>query len=80
MAAYWLRIRALIRRRRLERDLDEELAFHLAMRTADYAAGGGISALSVLLELVLSCAPAKNTLRVRALARWGHGLQALWPQ
>ncbi len=28
----WLRIKALVRRRRLERDLDDELRFHLAMR------------------------------------------------
>ena len=31
---------ALIRRRRLDRDLDDELAFHLAMREADYRAAG----------------------------------------
>jgi hypothetical protein len=30
----WLRTKALIRRQRLERDLDEEVAFHLAMREA----------------------------------------------
>src|SRR6266852_2550492 len=28
----WTRIRALLRRKQLEKDLDEELAFHLAMR------------------------------------------------
>src|SRR5258707_681356 len=28
----WARIRALVRRKQLEKDLDEELAFHLAMR------------------------------------------------
>jgi len=28
----WLRLRALLRRRQLERDLEDELAFHLAMR------------------------------------------------
>jgi len=31
---------ALVRRRRLERDLDEEVAFHLAMREADYRRAG----------------------------------------
>ncbi len=30
--AIWLRIRALFRRRQLDRDLDDELQFHLAMR------------------------------------------------
>src|SRR5262249_42444232 len=34
------RIAALLRRRRLERDLDDELAFHLAMREADYRRDG----------------------------------------
>src|SRR5512142_1943599 len=28
----WLRLKALLRRGRLERDLDDEMAFHLAMR------------------------------------------------
>jgi predicted permease len=36
----WHRLGALFRRRRLERDLDEELAFHLAMREADYRRAG----------------------------------------
>src|SRR5215217_7992990 len=36
----WHRLAALFRRRRLERDLDEELAFHLAMREADYQHAG----------------------------------------
>ena len=30
--AFWLRLKALVRRRELDRDLDDELAFHLAMR------------------------------------------------
>jgi len=34
------RLRALFRRRQLERDLDDELAFHLAMRQTDNAARG----------------------------------------
>ena len=34
------RLAALLRRRRLERDLDEELAFHLAMREAEYRRDG----------------------------------------
>jgi putative ABC transport system permease protein len=32
MTALWLRIKALVYRRRLERDLDDELQFHVAMR------------------------------------------------
>lgn len=34
----WHRLTAILRRRRLDRDLDEELDFHLAMREADLAA------------------------------------------
>jgi hypothetical protein len=37
---FWLRFVAVFRRRRLERDLDDEVAFHLAMREADLRAGG----------------------------------------
>jgi hypothetical protein len=37
---FWHRLIALVRRRRLERDLDEELAFHIAMREADYRRDG----------------------------------------
>ena len=33
LTAIWLRIKALVARRKLDRDLEEELAFHLAMRT-----------------------------------------------
>ena len=36
----WLRVRALWLRRRLDRDLEEELAFHLAMREERYRAEG----------------------------------------
>jgi predicted permease len=36
LSASWLRAKALIHRRRLDRDLDEELAFHLAMRAQKY--------------------------------------------
>ncbi|MBZ5724768.1 MAG: ABC transporter permease [Acidobacteriia bacterium] len=40
--ALWLRVKALVHRAKLERDLDEELAFHLAMRAAKL--GGGPAA------------------------------------
>ena len=32
ISALWLRLKALVRRRELDRDLDDELQFHLAMR------------------------------------------------
>jgi len=37
---FFHRLHALFRRRRLERDLDDELAFHLTMREADYRRSG----------------------------------------
>ena len=40
LLSVWHRLTALFRRRRLERDLDDELAFHLAMREADYRDDG----------------------------------------
>src|SRR6266542_4064498 len=36
----WHRLTALLRGRRLERDLDDEMAFHLSMREAEYHAAG----------------------------------------
>jgi predicted permease len=38
VGAIWLRAKALVYRRRLERDLDDELAFHLTMRAQKYGA------------------------------------------
>ena len=49
LTAAWRRATALILRRRLERDLDDELAFHLAMREADYRSAG-LSDDAVLTE------------------------------
>jgi predicted permease len=40
LIAFWHRLSALVLRRRLERDLDDELAFHLAMREADCRTAG----------------------------------------
>ena len=40
----WHRLVALVRRRRLDRDLEDELAFHLAMREADYRQNGASEA------------------------------------
>jgi hypothetical protein len=36
----WQRLRTLVRRKQLERDLEEELAFHLAMRAQDNRRAG----------------------------------------
>jgi predicted permease len=36
----WYRLTAVFRRRRLDRDLQDEIAFHLAMRTSTYAESG----------------------------------------
>ena len=44
LPAFWHRLVALVRRRRLDRDLDEELAFHLSMREADYRDQGASDA------------------------------------
>ena len=38
LIALWLRLTTAGRRRRLARDLDDELAFHVAMREAEFAA------------------------------------------
>ena len=40
LIAIWHRLVAIVRRRRLDRDLDEEIAFHLSMREAEYRAAG----------------------------------------
>src|SRR5215472_1547438 len=32
--SYWMRLRTLVKRKQLDRDLEDELAFHLAMRGA----------------------------------------------
>jgi predicted permease len=40
LVAAWHRLKALVMRRRLDRDLDDELTFHLAMREAAYVKSG----------------------------------------
>ena len=40
LLVFWHRVVALVRRGRLERDLNEELAFHLAMREREYTEAG----------------------------------------
>jgi predicted permease len=44
MSEFWLRLRALVRRRRLDRDLEDELRFHASMRE-DQLRESGLSAL-----------------------------------
>jgi predicted permease len=39
-SSIWHRLAAIVRRRRLERDLDDEIAFHLAMRESDLREDG----------------------------------------
>ncbi len=40
LLSVWRRLHALIRARRLDRDLDDEVAFHLAMRASEYRDSG----------------------------------------
>ena len=40
LIAIWHRLRSVALRRRLDRDLDDEIAFHLDMREAEYRRGG----------------------------------------
>jgi putative ABC transport system permease protein len=51
--AVWWRVRALARRAQLERELDDEMRFHLAMREEHYAASG------------MPAGPARSTARRR---------------
>ena len=44
--ATWLRVKALLKRRQLDRDLDEELRFHLAMREEKFQEQGAASGAS----------------------------------
>ena len=44
MTSIFRRLAALVRRRRLDRDLDDEIAFHLAMREQQYRDGGATEA------------------------------------
>jgi hypothetical protein len=43
LTSFWRRLRALVLRRQLERDLDDELRFHLEMRQ-EKAKDAGLSA------------------------------------
>jgi putative ABC transport system permease protein len=40
LLAAWYRLTAFVRRRRIERDIDDELAFHLSMRQAEHTRDG----------------------------------------
>lgn len=49
LSSIWHRLVALLRRRRLERDLDDEVAFHLAMREADLRAVYSVRSMDELI-------------------------------
>jgi putative ABC transport system permease protein len=68
LPAIWHRLVAIVRRRRLDRDLDEELAFHLAMREADYRERGA------------SHADARTAARRRfgSVAQWKEQCRDMW--
>jgi len=73
----WTRIRALLRRKQLEKDLDEELAFHLAMREEKKRAEG------VAAEEAKYAARRQfgNAMRVKEICRevWSFSsLETLW--
>src|SRR6266436_9087798 len=73
----WTRIRALVRRKQLERDVDEELAFHLAMREEKKRAAG------VTAEEAKYAARREfgNAMRVKDICRelWSFAsLETLW--
>ena len=73
----WLRARALLRRTRLERDLDEELRFHLAMREQHYAAGGMTADAARLAAVRRFGSPLAWKETCRELWSFAH-LEALW--
>ena len=61
IGAFWLRVKVLLRRPKLDRDLEEELAFHLAMR-AEKCGGGDAGNLAARRRF-------GNTTRIRETCR-----------
>jgi len=76
LTAFWHRLRALFRRRRLEQDLDDELSFHLAMREADRIDTGAspTAARRVTRQEFGSVTSVKEQMR----EAWGFGLVEQW--
>jgi putative ABC transport system permease protein len=77
MHDFWLRLKALVRRRQLDRDLDDELKFHLAMREQKLREEGvaaGEAPYAVRRQF-------GNVTRLKETSRelWGFGwLEILW--
>src|SRR5260370_6670837 len=73
----WTRIRALLRRKQLEKDLDEELAFHLAMREEKKRAEG----VAAEEDKYAARRQFGNAMRVKEICRevWSFSsLETLW--
>jgi predicted permease len=73
VGAIWMRAKALVHRRRLDRDLDEELTFHLALRARKY---GGDDAAHAAARRQFG-----NATRIRETCRelWTFApLETLW--
>ena len=73
VGAIWMRAKALVHRRRLDRDLDEELAFHLALRAQN---NGGDPAADAAARRQFG-----NAARIRETCRelWTFAaLETLW--
>jgi putative ABC transport system permease protein len=66
MGIYWSRLLALLRRRRLERDLNDELSFHLAMREEQLRESNAPDASSAARR------------RFGSLARWREECREVW--
>ena len=70
-----LRLQALLRRGRLERDLDDELAFHLSMREEQLRTAGASDAHTIARRRFGSAAKIREELRdVWALAPSATGI------
>jgi len=73
VVAVWLRMKAIVHRRRLDRDLDDELAFHLAMRAQQQ--GGDPAAHAAARRQFGNLARIRETCR----ALWTFAiLETLW--
>ena len=75
--AFWLRLRLLVKRKYLDRDLEDEVAFHLAMREEKNRAAG----LDAMQARYAARRQFGNTTRVKELSRavWTLSLlEAFW--
>jgi len=77
MHDFWLRLKALVRRHELDRDLDDELQFHLAMREQKLREQG----IAAEESLYAARRQFGNVTRLKETSRevWGFGwLEILW--